>query len=101
MLARQYLAYGLLVLLVTVAAATLVLAAGPAWAVWIVAIVATVVSIAVLDDFRRRRERVMRHAAEALRRLAAGKFGHKLYAGGSPALSELAQATNAAVENLA
>src|SRR5688572_28389975 len=101
MLLLQYVGYGMLVLLTAAAAGVVLLPEAPGWAVWAVAALAAGVAVAVLDDFRRRRERALRHAAEALRRLAAGKLGHKLYAGGSPALADLARATNAAAEALA
>jgi two-component system phosphate regulon sensor histidine kinase PhoR len=98
MLLRQYAGYGLLVLLIVGAGGALFL---PAAAAWSVAVLAAVMAVAAVEDFRRRRERVLRDAAEALRRLGAGKFGDKLYAGGSPALADLARATNTAAETLA
>lgn len=100
-LLRQYVAYGLLVLLTGGLAGVVLLPAAPGWALWTPAALAAGVAVAVLDDFRRRRERALRQAAEAVRRLAAGKFGHRFYAGGSPALADLARATNAAAEALA
>ncbi|HEY1375735.1 MAG TPA: ATP-binding protein [Gemmataceae bacterium] len=100
-LLRQYLGYGLLVLLAAGLVGAVLLPDAPAWAVWAVAASAGGVAVLLFDDFRRRRERVLGHATEALRRLAAGKFGHKLYAGGSPALTDLARAVNAAAETLA
>lgn len=100
MLVRQYVVYGLLVLLVAGMVGTLLFPAVPA-VVWTVAVVAAAAAIGVLDDFRRGRERVIRDAAEAVRRLSAGKFGDKLYAGGSPALADLARAMNATAETLA
>jgi two-component system phosphate regulon sensor histidine kinase PhoR len=101
MLLRQYVGYGLLVVLTAGVGGTVLLPTAPGWAVWMVAVLTGCVAVAVLDDFRRQRERALRHAAEALRRLAAGKFGHKFYAGGTPALADLARATNAAAEALA
>jgi two-component system phosphate regulon sensor histidine kinase PhoR len=101
MLLRQYVGHGLLVLLTAAAAGVVLLPDAPGWAVWTVAALAAGVTVAMLDDFRWGRERALRHAAEALWRLAAGKLGHKLYASGSPALADLARATNAAAEALA
>jgi two-component system phosphate regulon sensor histidine kinase PhoR len=101
MLFRQYLGYGLLVLLTAGTAGVLLLPAEAGWAGWAVAAIAAVVALAGFDDFRRRRERVVRDASEALRRLAAGKFGEKFYAGGSPVLADLARAHNTAAEILA
>src|SRR5262249_1434265 len=99
MLWRQYATYGLLVFLAAGLAGTL-LRDSPAWAPWLAAALAAGVALVLLDDFRRRREVVLRDAAEALRRLAAGEVGHKLYAGGSAALAELARAVNATSEEL-
>ncbi len=101
MLFRQYLGYSLLVLLTAGVGGMLLLPADVGWASWAVAAVATGAALVGFDDFRRRRERIERDAAEALRRLAAGKFGEKLYAGGSPVLTDLARAHNAAAEVLA
>jgi two-component system phosphate regulon sensor histidine kinase PhoR len=98
---RQYLGYGLLVGLTGGAAGSLLLPAGSAWVGWVVAAVAASVALVAFDDFRRRRERVLQDATETLRRLTAGKFGFKLYAGGSPALADLARATNTAAETFA
>jgi two-component system phosphate regulon sensor histidine kinase PhoR len=71
------------------------------WAVWTVGAIAAAAVALVAESARRRQERALRDAAEVLRWLAAGKFGHKLYAGGSPALADLARATNAAAESIA
>jgi two-component system phosphate regulon sensor histidine kinase PhoR len=73
----------------------------PAAAVWASAAAIAVTVAAVLETARRRQERALRDAAEVLRWLAAGKFGHRLYAGGSPALADLARATNATAETIA
>jgi two-component system phosphate regulon sensor histidine kinase PhoR len=100
MLFRQYLGYGLLVLLTAGAASVLLLPSNVVWAGWAVGAIAAAAALAGFDDFRRRRERVERDAAEALRRLAAGKFGEKFYAGGSPVLADLARAHNAAAESI-
>jgi two-component system phosphate regulon sensor histidine kinase PhoR len=95
---RHYLIFGLLVLL-TAGALGLVLAPGAAPAgVWAAAALTALAAVVLLEDFRRRRERPLRDASEALRRLAAGDFGHKLYAGGGAELAELARAVNAAGE---
>jgi two-component system phosphate regulon sensor histidine kinase PhoR len=90
---RHYIGYGLLVMLIVTAAGALLL---PVTGMWAVAAVAALAALAVLEHFRRGREQVLRITAEALRRLAAGKFDQKLYAGGSQALTDLARATNAA-----
>src|SRR5437764_10571982 len=98
---RHYVVFGLLVLLTAGAAGT-VLAPGAAPAgVWAAAALTAVVTVSLLEDFRRRRERPLRAAAEALRHMAAGEFGHTLYAGGGAALTELARSLNAAAEALA
>jgi two-component system phosphate regulon sensor histidine kinase PhoR len=97
---RHYVVYGLLVLAMAGTTALLFAGAAPAGA-WAAAAVTAAAAVALLEDFRRRQERPLVHAAEALRRLAAGEFGHKLYAGGSPAVAELARAANAAAEALA
>jgi two-component system phosphate regulon sensor histidine kinase PhoR len=98
---RHSVVFGLLVL-ATAGVTGLALNGGavPA-ATWATAAVTAVVAVVLFEDFRRRQERPLAHAAEALRRLAAGEFGHKLYAGGSPAVAELARAANAAAEALA
>jgi two-component system phosphate regulon sensor histidine kinase PhoR len=101
MLFRQYVGYGLLVLVTVGGAGMVLVPAASVWSVWTVAALASCVAVVGLDDFRRRREIPLRHAAEALRRLAAGKFGDRVYAGGSPALTDLARATNATAEALA
>jgi two-component system phosphate regulon sensor histidine kinase PhoR len=98
---RQYLVYGLLVLLTAGGAGAALLPAGSGWAGWVVAALAAGAALVGLDDFRRRRERIERNATEALRRLAAGKLGEKFYAGGSPVLADLARAHNTASEVLA
>src|SRR5947209_7760340 len=100
MRARQYVVYGLLVFVIAGSAGTVLFPAAAA-AVWAVAALAALTAVGVLDDFRRGRERVVRDAAEAVRRLSLGKFGHKLYAGGSPALADLARATNVTAESFA
>jgi two-component system phosphate regulon sensor histidine kinase PhoR len=75
--------------------------AAPVWSAWTTAMAAAATVVFVVESARRRQDRALRDAAEVLRWLAAGKFGHKLYAGGSPALADLARATNAAAESIA
>jgi two-component system, OmpR family, phosphate regulon sensor histidine kinase PhoR len=98
---RQYLAYGLLVMVTAGGFGSLVVPTGLAWTGWAIGAVAAAVALIAFEDFRRRRERAVGDAAETLRRLTAGKLGHKLYAGGSPALADLARATNAAADTFA
>ena len=74
MLFRQYVGYGLFVLLMAGGAAALLLPADMAWAGWVIGAIAVAAALIGFDDFRRRRERVERDAANALRRLAAGNF---------------------------
>ena len=101
MILREYAVYALLVILTVGVAAILLFPATSLGAICLVAALAGAAALVAINDFRRRRERVVRDAAEAVRRLAAGKFSQRFYAGGSPELTDLARATNAAAEALA
>src|SRR5438105_9798715 len=96
---RHYTVYGLLVLAAAGVAGSLT-GAAPA-AVWGAALLAAAVAVVLLEDFRRRLTEPLRDAAEAVRRLGRGEFTHKLYAGGQPALADLARTCNAATDALA
>jgi two-component system phosphate regulon sensor histidine kinase PhoR len=97
---RHYLLFGLLVLLTAGTAGTLLTAGAAPVGVWTVAVLTAGAAVTLLEDFRRRRDRPLRDAAEALRRMAAGDFSHQLYAGGGAALADLARTVNATGEAL-
>jgi len=68
---------------------------------WSIAASAALIGMVLTLSFDRTQANAIRDFAAAVRRLGAGEFNLRVYAGGSPAITDLARAVNASGEELA
>jgi two-component system, OmpR family, phosphate regulon sensor histidine kinase PhoR len=99
---RRVLVLGLLVLATTGLMQTLFFEHASPLLVWTCAAVTALTAVVLVEDLRRRQAWPLREITKAVRRLAAGEFGHKVYVRGADGdVADLGRAVNAVSERLA